>query len=48
MDLEREQQKRIEEMQTIRKKLGRGRLSMEVFRKGDRVRVQDVKKRPGL
>ena len=25
--------------------MGRGRLSLEVFRKGDRVRVQDVKKK---
>ena len=39
LDLEREQQKRTEEQQTIRKKLGRGRLSLEVFKKGDRVRV---------
>ena len=45
LDLEREQQKRTEEQQTIRKKLGRGRLSLEVFEKGDRVRVQDVKRK---
>ena len=43
LDLEKEQQKRIEEQQTIRKKLGRGRLSLEVFKTGDRVRVQDIK-----
>ena len=45
LDLERDQQKRKEEQQTIRRKMGRGRLSLEVFRKGDRVRVQDVKRK---
>ena len=45
LDLEREQQKRIEEQQNIRKKLGRGRLCLDVFKKGDRVRVQDVKQK---
>ena len=45
LDLEREQQKRTEEQQTIRKKLGRGRLSLQVFEEGDRVRVQDVKRK---
>ena len=45
LDLERDQQKRKEEQQTIRKKLGRGRVSLEVFKKGDRVRVQNVKRK---
>ena len=47
LDLERAQQKWIEEQHTIRKKLGRGRLSLEVFKKGDRVRVQDVRNKTG-
>ena len=42
LDLERAQQKRIEEQHSIRKKVGRGRLSLEVFQRGDRIRVQDV------
>ena len=45
LDLEREQQRRTEEQQNIRKKLGHGRLSLEVFEEGDRVRVQDVKRK---
>ena len=43
LDLERAQQKQIEEQHTIRRKLGRGRLSLEVFKKGNRVRVQDIR-----
>ena len=45
LDLEKELQKRKEEQQSIRRKLGGGRLSVEIFREGDRVRVQDVKKK---
>ena len=45
MDLEKDLQKRKEEQQSIRRKMERGRLSLEIFREGDRVRVQDVKKK---
>ena len=45
LDLEGEQQKRTKEQQTIRKKLGRGILSLEVFWTGNIVRVQDVKRK---
>ena len=35
LDLEMAQQKRLEEQWDIRKKLGRGRLSLEIFTEGD-------------
>ena len=43
LDFERAQQKCVEEQRDIRKKLGRGRLSLELFKEGDSVRVKDIK-----
>ena len=43
LHLARAKERRLEEQRNIRRELGRGRLSMEKFRKGDRVRVHDAK-----
>ena len=43
LDFTRAQEKRLDEQRNIQKELGRGRLSLDVFREGDRVRLQDVK-----
>ena len=45
IDMEKELQRRAEEQKNIRKKLGRGRLNLDTFEKGDRVRLQDIKKK---
>ena len=41
LDLAREKEKRIEEQRSVRRELRRGRLSLDLFREGDRVRIQD-------
>ena len=41
LDLAKAKEKRKEEQKSIRRQLGRGRLSLDTFQKGDRVRIQD-------
>ena len=41
LDLAKAKEKRKEEQQSIRRQLGRGRLSLDTFQKGDRDRIQD-------
>ena len=41
LDLARVKEKRKEEQKSIRRELGRGRLSLDTFPEGDRVRIQD-------
>ena len=43
LDLARAKEKRIEEQRSIRRELGRGRLSLDLFREGNWVCVQDSK-----
>ena len=43
LDLTRGKEKRIEEQRSIRRELGRGRLSLDLFGEGDCVPVQDTK-----
>ena len=42
-DLAKARTQRVEDQLRIRRRLGRGRMSSEVFMKGDRVRLQDPK-----
>merc|ERR1711888_285638 len=43
LDLAKAKEKRKEEQKSIRRELGRGRLSLDTFQEGDRVRIQDTR-----
>ena len=45
LDFARAQEKQLDEQRKIQKELGRGRLSLDLFKDGDRVQVQDIKTR---
>ena len=45
LDPAKAKEKRKEEQKSMRRQLGRGQLSLDTFQKGDRVRVQDPRKK---